>query len=73
MIKSFIKNTKNQYDVIIYGLLDAQTNLSSKGGIRLDSYVYTVDAFDPRLSRTLKSDGFIYVSYKCFKLLSWVT
>ena len=43
--RSYIKRNKNQYDAIIYGLLDAQSNLSSKGGIRLDSYVYTVDAF----------------------------
>ena len=75
--RSFIKNTKNQYDVIIYGLLDAQTNLSSKGGIRLDSYVYTVDAFEES-KRSLKKDGFIYVSffvqtpelgYKIYKML----
>ena len=31
--------------MIVYGLLDSQTNLSSKGGIRLDSYAYTIEAF----------------------------
>ena len=75
--RSYIKNNENQYDAIIYGLLDAQTNLSSKGGIRLDSYVYTVDAFKES-KESLKKDGFIYIGffvqtpalgYKIYKML----
>lgn len=75
--RSFIKSNKNQYDAIIYGLLDAQSNLSSKGGIRLDSYVYTVDAFKES-KKSLKEDGFIYIGffvqspelgYKIYKML----
>ena len=75
--RSFIKNNKSKYDAIIYGLLDSQTNLSSKGGIRLDSYVYTIEAFE-EAKKSLKKDGFIYISffvqtpelgYKLFKML----
>jgi len=75
--RSFIKDTKNKYDAIIYGLLDSQTNLSSKGGIRLDSYVYTVEAFIESKNK-LNENGFIYLSffvqtpelgYKIFKML----
>jgi SAM-dependent methyltransferase len=44
--RSFIRNTKKKYDVIIYGLLDSHSLLSGRSGnIRLDSYVYTVEAF----------------------------
>ena len=43
--RNYISKTENKFDAIIYALLDSQTNLSSKGGIRLDSYVYTVEAF----------------------------
>ena len=60
--RTFIKNSKNQYDVIVYGLLDSQSNLSSKGGIRLDSYVYTVEALTEAKNK-LKSDGYIFISF----------
>ena len=75
--RTFIKNSKKNYDVIVYGLLDSQSNLSSKGGIRLDSYVYTVEALTESKNR-LKNDGFIFISffvqtpeigYKIFKML----
>ena len=75
--RTFIKNSNDQYDVIVYGLLDSQSNLSSKGGIRLDSYVYTVEAFTEAKNK-LKDDGYIFISffvqtpeigYKIFKML----
>ena len=75
--RTFIKNSKNQYDIIVYGLLDSQSNLSSKGGIRLDSYVYTVEALAEAKDK-LKNDGYIFISffvqtpeigYKIFKML----
>tara|TARA_B100001250_G_scaffold84292_1_gene69649 strand:- start:2031 stop:4430 length:2400 start_codon:yes stop_codon:yes gene_type:complete len=75
--RSFIKNNSFKYDSIIYGLLDSQTNLSSKGGIRLDSYVFTTEAFK-EAKASLKEDGFLYISffvqtpelgYKLFKML----
>ncbi len=52
-------------------------NLSSKGGIRLDSYVYTVEAFNETRSK-LNKNGFLIVSFfaqtdeigfKIFKML----
>ena len=60
--RTFIKNSKNEYDVIVYGLLDSQSNLSSKGGIRLDSYVYTVEALTEAKNK-LKKNGFIFISF----------
>ena len=51
--RNFIKETEKKYDMILYSLLDSHANLSSKGGVRLDSYVYTVDLF-LRLTKNLK-------------------
>ena len=75
--RSFIKNDKIYYDSIIYGLLDSQTNLSAKGGIRLDSYVFTLEAFKEAKER-LTDNGFLCISFfvqtpelgfKLFKML----
>ncbi len=75
--RSYIENTKTKYDIIVFGLLDSQTNLSSKGGIRLDSYVYTVESFI-KAKEKLNTNGFICLSffvqtpelgYKIFKML----
>lgn len=60
--RNFIQHTKNKYDLIIYGLLDSHTSLSGKGGIRLDSYVYTVDAFE-EAKKILTEDGYISLSF----------
>ena len=78
--RSFIKNNKTQYNTIVYGLLDSQTNLSSKGGIRLDSYVYTIEAFE-EAKKILDSNGVMCLSFfvqspelgfKIFKMLEKV-
>ena len=60
--RSHINKTKKNFDVIVYGLLDSQMNLSSKGGIRLDSYVYTVEAFKEARSK-LNKNGFLFISF----------
>ena len=56
------KVVKQKYEMIVYGLLDSQTNLSSKGGIRLDSYVYTIEAFR-EAKNILDEDGIMYLSF----------
>jgi len=43
--RAFLKRTTQQYDVIVIGTLDSQTLLSGVGSLRLDNYVYTVEAF----------------------------
>jgi len=43
--RSFIRYSKDSYDLVIYGLLDSHTLLAGLSGVRLDSYVYTVEAF----------------------------
>lgn len=61
--RAFIRHTHKRYDLIVYGVLDSLTLLSSKsGGIRLDSYVYTVEAFREARER-LKEGGIISLTF----------
>jgi hypothetical protein len=43
--RTFLRHTDRQYDLIVYGLLDSHTLLSGMSSVRLDSFVYTVEAF----------------------------
>ena len=61
--RSYIKYTKKKYDLIVYGLLDSHTLLSGNAsGIRLDSYVYTTEAFREARSR-LNESGVISLTF----------
>ena len=60
--RNFIQHTKEKYDLIIYGLLDSHSSLSSRGGIRLDSYVYTVESFK-EAKKILKQNGYISLTF----------
>ena len=42
--RTFLRSTAESYDLIVYGLLDSHTLLSHTSSLRLDSYVYTVEA-----------------------------
>lgn len=60
--RAFVRFTRKQYDLIVYGLLDSHTALSGLSGVRLDSYIYTVEAFRQARSR-LKDNGVLCLSF----------
>ena len=61
--RAYIRDTARRYDLIVYGLLDSHTLLTAQsGGIRLDSYVYTVEAFREARSK-LKEGGMVSLSF----------
>ena len=60
--RNFIKNTENKYDLIVYSLLDSHASLSSKGGVRLDSYVYTAESFF-EARKKINKNGIIFLSF----------
>ena len=61
--RAFLKTTKKNYDLIVFGLLDSHTLLSGKsGGIRLDSFVYTVEALK-EARNALNNNGLICLSF----------
>jgi hypothetical protein len=58
--RTFLRKSQRKYDVVIFGTLDSQTLLSGMSSVRLDNYVYTVEAFASARSR-LKDDGSLIV------------
>ncbi|MEI8344779.1 MAG: hypothetical protein WCG06_01760 [Candidatus Omnitrophota bacterium] len=65
--RNFIRRTDRRYDVIVYGLLDSHSLLSGRsGGIRLESYVYTVEAFREARQK-LKQAGIVCLSFAVIK------
>jgi SAM-dependent methyltransferase len=60
--RTHIRQTDERYDTIVYGLLDSHTNLGAMTNVRVDSFVYTVEAFREAVG-CLKDDGMIIVSY----------
>src|SRR4051812_15935293 len=60
--RAHLRHTDRKYDLIVYGLLDSHTLLSGMGSVRLDSYIYTVDAFREARAR-LKPGGVIVLTF----------
>lgn len=60
--RSFLRTTDRQFDLIVYGLLDSHALLSHSSSVRLDSYVYTVEAFREARAR-LKPGGRLILSF----------
>jgi spermidine synthase len=60
--RNFLRSTKTSYDLIVFGLLDSHTLLSHTSSIRLDSYVYTIEALREARAR-LARGGVLSLSF----------
>ena len=60
--RTYLRNTSKSFDMIVYGLLDSHTLLSHGSSVRLDSFVYTVEAFREARLR-LKESGVLCLSF----------
>lgn len=60
--RTFLRTSGKQYDLIVYGLLDSHSLLSHGSSVRLDSFVYTVEAFREARAR-LAPGGCISLSF----------
>jgi hypothetical protein len=54
--RSFLNDTGELYDLIVFGTLDSMTRLSALSNVRLDNFVYTVECLRAARAR-LKPDG----------------
>ena len=63
--RSYIQNSRDQFDLIVFSLLDSHTDASYYSNIRTDNYVYTLESFQSA-KRLLKPDGVFIVKF-------WVT
>jgi len=60
--RNAIKYADKKYDLILYSVLDSHSNLSGKGGIRLDSFVYTLESFKEARTK-LAENGYLVLSF----------
>jgi spermidine synthase len=60
--RHYLKTSRRQFDVIVFSHLDSHTVLSSFTNVRLDNYIYTVEAFREARAR-LSPGGFVSVSF----------
>lgn len=60
--RAFLKRTSQQYDLILFGLLDSHTQLSDYSNMRLDNFVYTEESLREAKAH-LKPDGVLFVKF----------
>ena len=61
--RSYIQNTDDRFDLIVFSLLDSHTTASFFTNIRIDNYVYTREAIDAA-RRLLTPDGIFIVKFQ---------
>ncbi len=60
--RSYFNKNDEKYDLIVFGLLDSHTLLSSLSSVRLDSYVYTIEAFQSAKNH-LNKNGYVIITF----------
>jgi spermidine synthase len=60
--RNFFRTADQNYDLIVYGVLDSHTALSHASSLRVDSYVYTREGIAEAF-RLLKPDGVLSISF----------
>jgi len=61
--RSYIQNSKDSFDLIVFSLLDSHTTASHFSNIRIDNFVYTREALE-RARQLLKPDGLFVVKFQ---------
>jgi spermidine synthase len=61
--RAFLKRSRRQYDLILFGLLDSHTELSDYANMRIDNFVYTEESFREAKAH-LKPDGIVFVKFE---------
>ncbi|MBZ0186071.1 MAG: methyltransferase domain-containing protein, partial [Candidatus Obscuribacterales bacterium] len=60
--RTFLKNTTNKYDFIVFGLLDSHAAFSAMSSLRTDNYIFTKQALEEAYSH-LTEDGIISIAF----------
>jgi SAM-dependent methyltransferase len=63
--RHYLRTTQKKYDLVVFALIDSLTMQSSFSGVRLESYMFTVESFRDVRSR-LNPDGVLIV-YNYFR------
>lgn len=67
--RNFLRSTDKKYDLVVYALVDSLVLHSSFSNIRLESYLFTKEAFED-VRRHLKPNG-VFATYNYFRQ-GWV-
>jgi spermidine synthase len=57
--RSFLEDTEERYDLIVFGTLDSMTRLSALSNVRLDNFVYTVESLRAAYSLLTEDGGLV--------------
>jgi hypothetical protein len=63
--RAFLRTTSKQYDLVIFALPDSLTLVSSTGNVRLESFLFTVEAFQS--VRDHLTSGGVFVLYNYYR------
>lgn len=63
--RAFLERTRGLYDLIVFALPDSMTLVSGQAGLRLESYLFTAEAFETVRER-LKPDG-VFSMYNYYR------
>jgi SAM-dependent methyltransferase len=61
--RNYVENSRDQFDLIVFSLLDSHTTASHFTNIRIDNYVYTREALR-RVKQLLRPDGLLIVKFQ---------
>jgi hypothetical protein len=57
--RSFLNNTRERYDLIVFGTLDSLTRLSALSNVRLENFVYTAECVKAARDRLTERGGIV--------------
>lgn len=60
--RAYVQNSQERFDLILFSLLDSHTSSSHFSNIRIDNYVYTVEAL-AAARKLLKPDGVLVMKF----------
>jgi spermidine synthase len=69
--RNFMRNCRDKYDVVIFGLLDSHTEFSGYSNMRVDNYVYTEQSFSDA-KRLLNDDGILILKFEVTSRWTWM-
>src|SRR5205823_3173312 len=61
--RSYVQNSDERFDLIVFSLLDSHTTSSHFSNIRIDNYVYTREALTAA-KRLMKDDGVFIIKFQ---------
>ena len=69
--RAYLRETKQKYDVVIFGLLDSHTQFSGYSNMRIDNYVYTEESLR-EAKRLLNPSGVLVVRFEVRPPWTWM-